>query len=68
MPNTRFLIPSMLLNAHRRYNEMISADLECLRLPHEKPHFTSNLMLQELDRPSTSLLPLISIFIETVKL
>ena len=48
--------------------EMISTDLECLGLPHKKPHFTSNLMLQELHRTSTSLLPLISIFIETVKL
>lgn len=47
---------------------MIGTDLERLRLPHDKPNFSSNLMLQKFDSASASLLPLIPIFIESVKL
>jgi hypothetical protein len=52
----------------KSHTEMIGTDLEGFGLPHEKPNFTSNLMLQELNSTSTSLLPLISIFIEPIKL
>ena len=47
---------------------MVSADLEGIRLPHNKPNFSSFLMLQKLHRTGASLLPLIAILIESIKL
>lgn len=47
---------------------MIGADLESLGLPHEKPDLAGNLMLQKLDGAGASLLPLVTILVEPVKL
>jgi len=48
--------------------QMISADLQCLRLPHDKANLASDLVLQELDASRTPLLPLIPLFVKSVKL
>lgn len=47
---------------------MIGADLESLRLTHNKTNFFSGFMLQELHASCAPLLPLISVFIKTIKL
>ena len=47
---------------------MIGADLERLGLPHEKPNLARSLMLQELHGARASLLPLVPILVEPVKL
>nr|GMD25291.1 hypothetical protein Iba_chr08cCG8730 [Ipomoea batatas]GMD28148.1 hypothetical protein Iba_chr08eCG4590 [Ipomoea batatas] len=47
---------------------MISANLKCLRLAHNKPDFSGLLMLQELDCAGASLFPLIPILIIPIKL
>lgn len=52
----------------RKPTQMISADLESLRLPHNKTNFSSVFMFQQLHTPGASLLPLISILIEPIKL
>ena len=47
---------------------MISADLERLGLPHEKPNLAGSLMLQELHSAGATLLPLVPVLVEPVKL
>lgn len=52
----------------RIVTEMISTDLESFGLPHNETNLPSLLVLQELDSPSSSLLPLTPIFIEPIQL
>lgn len=48
--------------------KVIGADLEGFGLPHNKANLPSLLVLQKLNGAGTSLLPLVSVFVETVEL
>jgi len=47
--------------------EMVSTDLKSLRLSHNKPNFSSNLMLQKLHSSCPSFLPLIPCLVKSVQ-
>jgi len=47
--------------------EMIGADLKSLRLSHNKPNFSGNLMLQKLHSSCPSFLPLIPFLVKSVQ-
>ena len=50
------------------HTKLIGIDLEHLGLSHEKPNLAGSLMLQELHGVGTSLLPLVLVLVESVKL